>query len=165
MTSGRTVRISRTKSRDDLLAAPLLERLLDAERVAEVDRAREVLFGAVEAMHRRELFGPQHAERLEDLRADLVLAAIAARRRRERGSIAEPAVQHHEQRVVLVVGMRGGLHEDAGVAQMSEHQAQRDMPLLLVERHDAHLRSQDPVDDAGQKEDRRRRRRLMRGIL
>ena len=70
---------------DDLVAAPLLERFLDAEREAEVDGAREVLLGAVEPVHRRELLGPQHAERLEELGADLVLAAVAARRGRERG--------------------------------------------------------------------------------
>ena len=64
--------------------APLLERLVDAERVAEIDGAREVLLRAVEAMQRRELLRPQHAERLENLGADLVLPAVAARRRRER---------------------------------------------------------------------------------
>ena len=119
--------------------APFLERLFDAEREAEVDRAREVLLGAVEAMERGELLGPQHAERLENLRADFVLPAVAAGRRRERRAIALSAIQHHEQPVVLVVGMRGGYHEDAGVAKMPQRQTERDVPLLLVERDDAHL--------------------------
>src|SRR5439155_12655104 len=71
----------------NFVASPLLERLVDAERVAEVDCAREVLFGAVESMERRELLGSQHAERFEELRTDLVLATIAARGGRERGAI------------------------------------------------------------------------------
>ena len=141
----------------DLLAAPLLERLVDAERVAEVDRAREVLLGAVEAVQRGELAGAQHAERLEDLRADLVLAAVAARRGRQRRAIALAAVQHHQQPVVLVVGVRGGVHEDAGVAEVPQHQAERDVPLLLVERHDAHLRrrkgDQRGEDEKGREDD------------
>ena len=126
---------------EDLVAAPLLERLLDAEREAEVDRAREVLLGAVEAVQRRQFLGAQHAERLEDLRADFVLAAVAARRRRERRAVALAAIQHHQQPVVLVVGMRGRHHEDAGVAEVSQRQAERDVSLLLVDRRDAHLRA------------------------
>ena len=123
----------------DLVASPLLERLVDAERVAEIDRAREVLLGAVEAVQRRELAGAQHAERLENLRADLVLAAVAARRRRQRRAVSLSAIQHHQQPVVLVVGMRRGVHEDAGVGEMPQRESERDVPLLFVERHDAHL--------------------------
>ena len=124
----------------DLVAAPLLECLVDGERKAEVHRAGEILLRAVEAVQRRELLGPQHAERLEDLRADLVLAAVAPGGRRQRGAKSQPAVQHHQQAVVLVVGMSGRVHEDAGVAEVPERQAQRDVALVVVERDDAHLR-------------------------
>ena len=55
-----------------------------------------------------QLLGPEDAERLEDLRADFVLSAVAARGRRERRPVTLAPVQHHEQRVVLVVGMRRG---------------------------------------------------------
>ena len=75
---------------------------------------------------RAELFGPQNGERVEDLRADFVLPAVAAGGRREDRPHALAAVQHHVQRVVLVVGMRGGLHEHAGVGQMPQHQTERD---------------------------------------
>src|SRR5215468_8186873 len=68
----------------DLVAAPLLEGLIDAEREAEVDRPRKVLFRTIEAVQRQELFRPQHTERLENLRSDLVLSAVAPRRRDER---------------------------------------------------------------------------------
>src|SRR5204862_3878336 len=95
----------------DLVASPFLERLVDAERVAEVDGAGEVLFGAVEAMKRRELLGAQHAERFEELGTDLVLSAVAAGRRRQRGALALSAVEHPEQAIVLVVGMRGRREE------------------------------------------------------
>src|SRR5439155_5046645 len=74
--------------RRDLVAAPFLESLLDAERESKVDRAGEILLGAVEAVQRLELLGSQDAERLENLRTDLVLSAVATRRRRVRCSIA-----------------------------------------------------------------------------
>ena len=126
---------------DDLVAAPLLERLFDAEREAEVDGAGEVLLRAVEAVERGELLGPQHAERLEDLRADLVLAAVAAGRRRQRGAIALPAVQHHQQAVVLVVGMGGGLMKMPVLPRCRSARPERDVALVVVERDDAHLRA------------------------
>jgi hypothetical protein len=63
---------------------PLLERLLDAERVAEVDGACEVLIGAVKAVRGRQFFGAQDRQRLEQLGANLVLPAFAVRRRDER---------------------------------------------------------------------------------
>jgi len=54
----------------DLVLAPFLEGLIDAEGVAEIDRPGEVLLGAVEAMNRGELLGAEHAERLEDFWTD-----------------------------------------------------------------------------------------------
>ena len=123
----------------DLVAAPFLERLVEAEREAEVDGAGEVLLGAVEAVERGQFLGPQNAERFEDFGADLVLAAVAARRRRQGRAIAHPSIQLHEQPVVLVVGMRVRVHVDAGVGEMAQREAERHMALLLVDGHDAHL--------------------------
>ena len=73
---------------EDLLLAPLLERFIDAERVAEVDGAGEVLFGAVERCAREQFLGAQHRERFEELGADFVLPTFAARRGHERRAIA-----------------------------------------------------------------------------
>src|SRR2546428_312277 len=141
----------------DLVTAPLLERLFDAERVAEIDRAREVLVRAVEPVQRRQLLRSQYAERLEDFRADFVLAAVAARRRRERRAIALTAIEHHQQPVVLVVGMRRGVHEDADVRQMPQGEPERDVALLFVERDDAHLA--DWHDRKGRESDKRRQKK------
>ena len=88
---------------DDLVVPPLLDRFLDAEREAEVDRAGEVLLGAVEAVHREQLLGAQHAERLEQLGTDLVLPAVAARRGDEHGPHPLAVPEHRQQPVVLVV--------------------------------------------------------------
>ena len=125
----------------NLVATPLLERLFDAERVAEVDGPREVLLRAVEPMQGAELLRAQHAERLENLRSNLVLAAVAARRGRERRAIAVPVIEHHQQPIVLVVGVRGRVHEDAGIRQMTQGEAERNVSLHVVEWHDAHLRA------------------------
>ena len=83
---------------DDLVVPPLLDRFLDAEREAEVDRAREELLRAVEAMHGQQLLGAEDAERLEQLRPDLVLPAVAAGRRHEHGSHALSLPEHRQQR-------------------------------------------------------------------
>ena len=133
---------------DDLVVPPLLDRLFDAEREAEIDRAREVLLGAVEAMDRQQLLGAQHAERLERLRPDLVLAAVAARRRDEHRAHALPVAQHRQQRVVLVVGVRVGLHERAGRGELAEHQLQRVGVGPLANRRDAKLRGRSDADEA-----------------
>ena len=110
---------------EDLLVAPLLERLLDAERKAEVDRAREVLLGAVEAVGRQQLLGAQHRQRLEQLRADLVLPAFAAGRRHQRRPhpLAVRVIGQH--RVVLVVGMRRRHHEVADRVELAQRQLER----------------------------------------
>src|SRR5262249_1010327 len=49
------------------------------------------------------------------------------------------AIQHHQQAVVLVVGMRRRVHEDPDVREMSQREAERDVTLVLVQRNDAHL--------------------------
>jgi hypothetical protein len=110
---------------EDLLLAPFLERLVDAERIAEIDRAGEVLVGAVEAMRRQQLLAAQHGERLEQLRADLVLPAVAARRGDERG--AEPHAMRviRQQAVVLVVRMCRRHHQIADGVELAEHDVER----------------------------------------
>ncbi len=128
---------------EDLLLAPLLQRLLDGEREPEVHRAREVLFRAVVAMRRQQLLGAQHGERLEQFGANLVLPAFTARGGDQRGphALAVPVVGQH--RVVLVVGVRGGHHERAHRVELAEgelecgHAAQRRdwLQLMLRGRH------------------------------
>ena len=127
----------------DLLAPPFLERLLDAEREAEVDGSSEVLLGAVEPVHGSKLLRAEHAERFENLGSDFVLAAVAAGGGGERGPIALPAVQHHQQSVVLVVGVRRGVKEDTGVGQVPQRQAEGHVALRVVERHHPHLRARE----------------------
>jgi hypothetical protein len=148
------VRTDRTNVADeiaqDLVVAPPVERFLDAERVAEVDRAREVLLGAVDPVRRVQFLGAQHAERLEDLRADLVLAAVAARRRHEHRPHPLPEAQFSQQRVVLVVRMRGGLHVGADGVELAQHQAQRDLAGMLADGLDAQLRRQRGAAGEGQ---------------
>ena len=110
---------------EDLLVAPLLERLFDAEREAEVDRAREVLLGAVELVRRQQLLGAQHRQRLEQLGADLVLPALAARRRDERRAEALAVREVRQHRVVLVVRMRRRHHEVADGVELAQRELER----------------------------------------
>ena len=137
---------------DDLVTSPLLERLFDAERVAEVDRSSEVLLGGIETVHGFELFGSQHRERIRELGTDLVLPAVAARRRGENRAHALPAVQVHVQRVVLVVWMCRRLHEDAGVVELAESETESNRAVFEIDRTHAQLCVEPVVPGSGRSE-------------
>ena len=64
MTSGRSIRMAHEISKD-LLPTPLLERLLLAERVSEVDRSREALLRAVETVGGQQFLKMEHTQRIE----------------------------------------------------------------------------------------------------
>src|SRR5205807_4959504 len=87
---------------DGFVAPPFFECLLYADREPEVDRARKVLFGAVEPVECRELLCTKNCERLEYFRTDFVLPAVAARRGRKRRPVALATIEHHQQPIVLV---------------------------------------------------------------
>src|SRR5262245_60363599 len=78
---------------DNLVLPPFLKGLVDAEGKAEINGAREILFGPIEPMQCSQLLGAQDAERFEDLRTDLVLTAISARGGREHRSLPLAAIQ------------------------------------------------------------------------
>ncbi len=162
MTSGRDGADVPDEIADDLVAPPLLDRLLEAERVAEVDRAREVLLRAVEPVNGEQLLGAQHAERLEDLRPDLVLAAVAARRGHEHRPHALAVAHHREKRVVLVVGMRGRFHERPDRAQLAQHEAERGFGRKLADRLHPQLRRQRTVQTEQEEKDMQRCGRIGR---
>ena len=126
---------------DNLVPAPLLQRFFDAERIAEVDRAGEVLLGRIEAVHRLELFGSQHGECIVDLGADFILAAVAPSRRRENRAGTPPSIQVDVKRVVLVIRVRGRLHEYGGRVELAQHQAECDPTIFEIDRTDAQLGS------------------------
>ena len=109
----------------DHLAPPRLERLVAAEGVAEVDRAGEELLGPVQAMRGQQLLGPQHRQGVEQLGADLVLSAVAAGGGDQRRAHALAMTQQCQQPVDLVIGMRRGHHERAGVVDLPQHQPER----------------------------------------
>ncbi len=110
---------------ENFLLAPLLERLLDAERVAEVDGAGEVLLRPVELVGAQQLLGSQHRQRFEQLRSDLVLTAFAARGGDERRAIPHAVAVVRQHPVVLVVGMRRRHHQIADGVELAQHQFER----------------------------------------
>ena len=124
---------------EDLLPPPLLERFLLAERVAKVHRAREVLLGAIEAMRRQELLGAEDAQRVEELGANLVLSAVAARRRHERHPRPDVARVERQRGVVLVVGVRGHVRDHADGRELPQGQRQGRRAGQIGERLDAIL--------------------------
>ena len=110
------------------------KRLFLAERVAEIHGAREVLLRAIEAMRREQFLGAENAERVEELGADLVLPAVAARRRHERHARAEMPRVERQRGVVLVVGMRGQVCDRADRRQLAQGERQRGRARQVGER-------------------------------
>ncbi len=125
---------------ENLLVPPLLERLLLAERIAEVDGAREVLLGAIEAVRGQQFFRAQDAQGIENLGADLVLAAVAARRGHERDPRANVPRVERQRRVVLVVGVRGHVDDGAGRRQLAQRQRQGRVACQIGQRLNTILR-------------------------
>jgi hypothetical protein len=66
------------------------------------------------------------------------------------------AIEHHQQPVVLVVRCRR-VHEDAGIGEMPQHESERDVPLLVIERDNAHL-SSGKGDKRGDDDEKREKR-------
>ena len=117
-----------------LLAVPLLEGLLDAERVAEVGHHAEVLLHRIEPVRGEELFGPQDAQPVEQLGPDFVLAAAAAGQAHERDPGAQAAAEEGVQGVVLVVRVRhDGEHRNAA-PDLAERESESGGAPVLGER-------------------------------
>ena len=85
-------------------------------------RAEELL-GTVVMVRGEQLFGPQHAERLEELGAYLVLSAVAACRRREHHAKPLPVALHRKQAVVLSSGCAVACITVPTVASLRSHSA------------------------------------------
>jgi hypothetical protein len=118
----------------DLLVSPLFQRLFDAERVAEINRAQEVLFRTVVAMRGEQFLGAEHSERFEKLRTNLVLSALTVCRRDERRAVPLAVGVVRQHRVVLVVGMCRGHHEVADGVELAQHQFERGLSAKLRHR-------------------------------
>ena len=123
---------------DNLLAAPFLDDLLRIERIAVVDGAGEVLFGAIEAVRRQQFGRAQHRHILKQLRPYLVLPAVAARRLQVDGTQAHAVREHGEECIGLIVGVRRDLHEGARDAQLAQRQPQRNVAARLRDQRKGH---------------------------
>src|SRR5262245_23561983 len=109
----------------DFIMAPSLQRLLDAERIAKVDGAREVLLGPVESVYRQQFLSTQDGQGLPELGADLVLAAVTAGGGHEHCPHPLPMTEHREQRIVLVVWVRRRFHERRHRSELANRQTKR----------------------------------------
>jgi len=106
------------------LAPPETQRLVGALREAEVARAREKLFGAVDAPGREQLLRADEPELGALLGPDEVLAAVAAGHRQVRRAHERDVLEVRQEARVLVVGVRGDVQhapDDAEAAQRQLH--------------------------------------------
>ncbi len=116
-----------------LLATPLRQRLLHAEREPELVGPPEVLLGPVVAVDRHQLPGPQDTEGLEQLGPDRVLAALAAGHGEERRPDAQAAREPYEDAVHLVVGVGRHVEDPAGNADLAQGEGEAARPAVEVE--------------------------------
>ena len=86
-----------------------------------------------------QFLGAEDAERVEELGADLVLTAVAARRRHERHARADVARVERQRRVVLVVGMRGHVDDRADGRELPQGERQGGRAGQVGQRLDAIL--------------------------
>src|SRR5712691_4008 len=99
-------------------------------REAEIDRASEELFAAIDAARVQQLLRAQDAEELALLVADQILSPIPSGHREIGGSVQTLVRQISDQRSVVIVGMRGYVH---GAAQDREF-LQRELKMRRVDR-------------------------------
>ena len=76
--------------------------------------------GAVEPVRGQQLLGPEDGQGVEQLGADLVLSAVAARGGEERDAMALAFREQRQQRVVLVVRMRRDHQERAAAVELAQ---------------------------------------------
>jgi hypothetical protein len=104
-----------------VLLAPLLERLLEALGEAVVHDRREVLLvDAVVTVGVEQLLGADQAQAVEQLRADRVVAGLAAVQRQQRHARAPAAREQRQHPAVLVVRVRGGVHRAGRRLQLEQ---------------------------------------------
>ena len=103
-----------------VLAAPLLERLVEALGESIVGDAREMLVDAVVAIGDEQFLGADEAERVEELRANRVVARFAARQGQEGHARAQAATEHRQHPAVLIVWVSGGVHGARGRLQLAQ---------------------------------------------
>ncbi len=105
---------------EDRVAGPVAPRLVLGLGEPEVVCAGEELAGTIETPRGEQLFGPEEAERLAQLRSDEVLPSLAAVEREVRRLGAHPPDEEREQLGVLVVGMRPDNKDPLLVAQKAK---------------------------------------------
>ena len=118
-----------------VVRAPLLERLLEPLREAVVDHGGEVLLvHAVVAVRDPQFLGADQAEPVEQLRADGVVARLAAVERHQRQPRPVLARQPGDDAAVLVVRVRGGVHHAGRRARLQNLLPGTGRPAVLRNR-------------------------------
>ena len=105
----------------DIVPAPFLKGFFGILRVAEIRDPAEALLHSVIAIGRGQLQRAQHAQHVEQIAADFVLAAFAAgeSHQKRRDSFAARLERQHAS--IFVIGMRRGLHQAGRGLQPNQH--------------------------------------------
>ena len=104
-----------------ILTSPLVECFLEALREPVIDHGREVLLvDAVVLVGAEQFFGSYESQRIEEFGSDRIVSRLAAIQRQQRNPSAFSAAQHGEQAAMLVVGVRGRMHDARDRAQLQQ---------------------------------------------
>ena len=118
----------------DIVPLPLLKCFFGSLRISKIRHARESLLNAVISVGSQQLQRPQHAQRVEQIAAQLVLSPFPARQRHQQCRDAFPARFERQHAAVFVIGMRRDLHQTGRRLQASQHQLQPRRTGFLRER-------------------------------
>src|SRR5262249_45220565 len=115
----------------NVMPVPFVECFFRGLGEAEVHHAAEALIYAVILIRLKQLQGAQDAQLVRALGSELVLAAFAARDRKQQGGPAFAASLERKHAAVFVVGMRYDLHQTAGGFELGQELVQMSSALVL----------------------------------
>ena len=116
-TSGRNSRITRTMSLKTCLPIPNSQGLAIILGKTEINRSRKELPAAIDAPGGEQFLRANHADLIAEFRAEHILAAIAARKRKVGCAVISPSGEISDQFGIFVVGMRRNVEYAAHFAE------------------------------------------------
>ncbi len=120
----------------DVVSAPFLEGFFGTFRIAEIRHPAEALFHSVVAIGSSQFQCAQHAQHVKQVAAHFVLTAFAAGESHQQRRVSLAAGLEGQHASVLVVGMRGGLHQAGRSLQPEQHLFQARCPGVRGQRID-----------------------------
>ena len=120
----------------NVVSAPFLECFFGIFRIAEIRHPAEALFHSVVAIGSSQLQRAQYPQHVKQVASYFVLAAFAAGESHQQGRVSLAAGLEGQHASILVVGVRGGLHQAGSGLQAEQHLFKARRPGVRGQRID-----------------------------